>query len=244
MSNRFYTPSELDSLRLAENKIFGKAGAGSLSSSTQNVNNHKGNFGEAIIGNILNLITIETPEAYVCHSVGLPDGRQGETDHVLIYRNRVILVETKAFSGYTSYSVNKEGYLKASKQGQRKTKVNDSNAYAKVALYQQYFTNRKVQCVLAITRDQIKTYSENEIYKICSLDNIMSVIRAEMEEAETVNEPAWPAVKFFASLCIAEPRKVFPEVITGSTPVISLDDVRVKNAVRSNEKYHNKVFSR
>jgi len=241
--NKFYTASELDVLRLADNKIFGSAGAGSQSSSQQNVNNIKGSFGEAIIGNILNLIALETPGLYVCHSVGLPNGQQGETDHILIYRDRIIIVETKAFSGYTAYSVNKEGYLKASKGNTRKRGVDDSHAFSKVALYQQYFTNRKVQCVLAIARDQIKTYSENGIYKVASLDNIMSLIRAEMEEAEPINEPVWPAVKFFASLCISPPQKSFPEVITGSTPIIE-PEYSSRPTARSNHKHFNKIGSR
>ena len=244
MFNRFYTPSELDALRLADNKIFGKAGAGSQSASQQNVNNYKGSFGEEIIGNILNLIAIETPGLYVCHSVGLPNGKQGETDHILIYKNKIIIVETKAFSGYTAYSVNKEGFLKASKGHTRKVRVDDSHAYSKVALYQEFFTNRKVQCVLAIARDQIKTYSENGTYKVASLDNIMSVIRAEIEESEPINEPVWPAVKFFASLCISPPQKTFPEVITGATPVVSLDEARSKNSVRSTSKHLNRIGSR
>lgn len=244
MFNRYYTGSDLAELRLADNKIFGSPGAGTTSSSEQNVNNFKGSFGEAIIGNILNLIAIETPGLYVCHSIGMPDGRQGETDHVLIYRDKVILVETKAFSGYTAYSVNKEGCLKASKGNTRKIRINDNHAFEKVAYYQKFFTNRKVQAVLAVTRDQIKTYSENSTYRVASLDNIMSVIREEIGEAEPIKEPAWPAIKFFASLCIS-PAQTFTNTAitdTGSMPVVRLDEQRTKHVIRSKAQHNNRQY--
>lgn len=243
MFNRFYTPQELSQLRVSDNKIFGEPGA-SLPAVTENLNNHKGHYGEQIIGNILNLLATEIPGLYVCHSIGMPEGFHGETDHVLIYKNKVILVETKAFSGYTAYSVNKEGYLKASKGHTRKIRVNDSNAFEKVSFYQQFFTNRQVQCILAVTRDQVKTYSENNIYKVASLDNIMSVVRDEIAEAEEIKEPDWPAVKFFASLCIAPQIVSVLSVMTGPTKIIDIEEQREKRIIRSNGKHLNRIHSR
>lgn len=202
MLNRYYTGQEIVQLRLANNKIYG-APAASLNKHTDNLNNTKGYFGEAIIGNILNLITVETPGAYVCHSVAFKDNRSGETDHVLIYKNRIILIETKAFSGYTSYRVNKEGVLTASQgKGKGFRRVDDSNVFNKVAYYQEMFPNRKVQAILAITRDEVKTWSENGVYKVSSLDNTMQLIRQIMGEAEDIKEPAWSAVKVFATNCV------------------------------------------
>lgn len=202
MLNRYYTGQEIVQLRLANNKIYG-APAASLNKHTDNLNNTKGYFGEAIIGNILNLITIETPGAFVCHSVAFKDNRSGETDHVLIYKNRIILIETKAFSGYTSYRVNKEGVLTASQgKGRGFRRVDDSNVFKKVAFYQEMFPNRKVQAILAITRDEVKTWSENGIYKVSSLDNTMQLIREIMGEAEDLKEPPWTAVKTFATMCV------------------------------------------
>lgn len=200
---RYYTPTELTQLHLSKNAIFGVPAAGTTSTSKQNVNNHKGSFGEAIIGNILNLIAIETPGLHVCHSVHMPEGHEGETDHVIIYKNKIILVETKAFSSYNAFSVSRDGFLKAGRAGERKRSVPDSNAFKKVAFYQERFPNRHVQSILAITRDRITTFSENGKYKVASLDNIMTMIRDEIDEAENIKEPSWPAVKFFASLCQA-----------------------------------------
>jgi hypothetical protein len=200
--NRYYTGPEIAQLRLANNKIYGEPAA-SLNKYSANLNNAKGYFGESIIGAILNLITIETPGAYVCHSVAFKDNKSGETDHVLIYKDRIILIETKSFSGYSSYRVNKEGVLTASNgKGKGFRKVDDSNVFNKVAYYQEQFPNRKVQAILAITRDEVKTWSENGIYKVSSLDNTMQLIRQIMNEAEDVKEPAWAAVKVFATMCV------------------------------------------
>ncbi len=201
MLNRYYTSQEVAELRLADNKIYGLPAA-SLTKHSPNLNNVKGFFGEAIIGSILNLIAVETPGAYVCHSVGFKDNKSGEIDHVLIYKNRVILVETKAYSGYTSYKVNKEGVLTGSQGKGKGRRIDDSNVFDKVSYYQELFPNRKVQAILAISRDQVKTWSENGRYKVASLDNVMQLIRAEMEAAEDIKEPAWAAVKTFATMCL------------------------------------------
>jgi hypothetical protein len=48
----------------------------------------------------------------------------------------------------------------------------------------------------------VKTVSELTHYKVASLDNIMQVIRKELAAAEDIKEPAWAAVKQFASMCV------------------------------------------
>jgi len=199
--NRYYTSHEVAELRLADNKIYGLPAA-SLTKTSSNLNNAKGFFGETIIGGILDLIAIETPGAYVCHSVGFIDNTSGEIDHVLVYKDRIILVETKAFSGYTSYRVNKEGVVMASYGSGKGRRINDSNIVRKVEYFQEQFPNRKVQAILAIARDEVKTWSENGTYKVASLDNIMKLIRQQMAEAEDIREPAWSAVKSFATMCV------------------------------------------
>jgi len=214
--NRYYTSQEIAELRLADNKIYGLPAA-SLSKTSGNLNNMKGFFGEEIIGNILNLLAVETPGAYVCHSVGFIDNKSGEIDHVLIYKDRIILIETKAYSGYTSYKVNKEGVLTASKDKRHKgRRVDDSNVFTKVAYYQEQFPNRKVQAILAISRDEVSTWSENGRYKVASLDNVMTLIRQEMKAAEDIKEPAWAAVKAFATMCLKPHVK---HITDGSAPI-------------------------
>lgn len=231
MLNRYYTGAEIAQLRLANNKIYG-APAASLNKHTPNLNNVRGYFGESIIGAILNLVTVETPGAYVCHSVAFKDNKSGETDHVLVYKDRIILIETKSFSGYTSYRVNKEGILTASQgAGKGFRKVDDSNVFRKVAYYQELFPNRKVQAILAITRDQVKTWSENGIYKVSSLDNTMQLLRTIMAEAEDLKEPAWSAVKAFATMCV-KPHELnanHAEPVNPTTPIPIIEDNKKKN---------------
>lgn len=202
MLKRYYTGPEIAQLRLANNKIYGEPAA-SLSKYTANLNNVSGYYGEQIIGSILNLIVVQTPGAYVCHSVAFIDNKSGETDHVLLYKDRIILIETKSFSGYSSYRVSKEGLLTASQgKGKGFRRVDDSNVFKKVAYYQEMFPHRKVQGILAITRDEVKTWSENGVYKVSSLDNTMQLIRQIMNEADDIKEPAWAAVKVFATMCV------------------------------------------
>lgn len=199
--NRYYQNHEVAELRLADNKIFG-APAANTTRHSNNLNNSRGAYGEEIIGNILNLLVVETPGAYVCHSVAFIDDTQGETDHVLIYQDRIILVETKAYSGYVSYKVNKEGVLTGSTGKGRYRKINDSNVYSKLSYYQDMFPSRKVQAVIAVARDDVRTWSENGRYKVASLDNFMKLIREQFKDSTPVNEPAWGVVKQFAVMCV------------------------------------------
>ena len=235
MLNRYYTSHEVAELRLADNKIYGLPAA-SLTKHSPNLNNAKGFFGEEIIGNILNLIAIETPGAYVCHSVGFIDNRNGEIDHVLIYKDRIILVETKAFSGYTYYKVNKEGVLTASKGKGRGRKVDDSNVFKKLSYYQELFPNRKVQAILAISRDGVTTWSENGKYKVASLDNIMKLIREQMTEAEDLKEPAWAAVKQFAVMCLKPHRDHDAAVSTPVTASIPIEETMTEHTVQNHRQ--------
>ena len=233
MLNRYYQNHEVAELRLADNKIFG-APAANTTRHSNNLNNSRGAYGEEIIGNILNLIVVETPGAYVCHSVAFLDDTKGETDHVIVYHDRIILVETKAYSGYVSYKVNKEGVLTGSTGKGRYRKINDSNVYSKLAYYQELFPNRKVQAVIAVTRDDVRTWSENGRYKVASLDNIMKLIREMFIEATPVNEPAWGVVKQFAVMCVKPADS--PDVLKPVTSPVGVD-VKENRVVKPKQSY-------
>lgn len=225
MLNRYYTSPEIANLRLADNKIYG-APASSLNKHTANLNNISGYFAEALVGNLINLITVESPGAYVCHSVAFKDNKSGETDHVLIYKNQIILIETKSFSGYTSYRINKEGVLTASQgHGKGFRKLSDSNLFKKVAYYQELFPNREVKAVMAIARDEVKTWSEHPVFKISSLDNTMQLLRKIMSEAGEVKEPAWSAVKTFAIMCVKPLNASHADPVNPDTGPIEIDFV-------------------
>jgi hypothetical protein len=200
-NRRLYSNSEIASFHTSGRKIFGEAGANT--STGLDVNNQKGNYGEQIIGNMLNLIACETEDFYVFHSIGLPLTLAGETDHVVVYKNKIILIETKAYSGYRSLKVNSAGVLRGWKKPTRKPlKVEDNHIFEKINVYQKRFDNRKVQAAIAIVRDDVETSSQTSTYQVVSIDNFFKFLREEIETAAEIKEDAWPAIKFFSMLCI------------------------------------------
>lgn len=212
---KLYSNAEVASFHSSSMKIFGEPA--NNTSSTSDVNNQKGSYGELIIGNMLNLIACETPDFYVFHSVGLPLTLAGETDHVVVYKDKVILIETKTFSSYYSLRVNSAGVLRGRKATMRKPiKVEDNNLYQKMDLYQKRFDNRKVQSVVAIVRDDVETLSENQTYKVVSIANFFSFLRGEIDSAQDIKEDSWPAIKFFSMLCMKkyEPKVSLPPAQT------------------------------
>jgi len=202
---RLYTNSEIAAFREEHPRIYGEPASYAENLTSKDLSNMKGNFGEMVIGNILNLIACETEEFYVFHSVGLPLTLAGETDHVVVYRDKIILIETKAFSGYSSLRTSKAGTLWGTKRGSnRVVTIEDNHLNQKISLFQQRFDNRNVTGVLAAVRDGIDTTSASSVYKVASLDNFFSFIKNEIETAKPIKESSWPAIKFFAMLCIGK----------------------------------------
>lgn len=204
-ARKLYTNGEIASFRAEPPRIYGEPASYAFNELSKDLSNQRGNFGEMIIGNILNLIACETEGFYVFHSIGLPLELAGETDHVVVYKNKIILIETKAFSGYRSLRTSESGSLKGTKHGSNKVwKVDDNHLYQKIDLYQKRFDNRNVTGILATARDGIETTSANSVYRVASMDNFFSMIRNEISTARDIKEDPWPALKFFAMLCISK----------------------------------------
>lgn len=177
--------------------------AASLKKETGNSNNITGYFGEQVVGNLLNLLAMQNAGAYVCHSVGCSDRSLGETDHVFIFNDHILLIETKTLQGHKGFKVNHEGVLMSSKDGKKGYRaINDSHAKAKREHYQNEFPNHSVMTVFVIVSDSVHTWNEHEDYILCSMRNFMTVVKDVMESSKLTNEPAWSGVKKFASMCL------------------------------------------
>jgi len=152
---------------------------------------------------MLNLLACETEGFYVFHSIDLPLTHAGETDHAVVYKNKIILIETKAFSGFDILRVNEAGVLRGRKvsTGER-YRVEDNKIFNKIDLYQKRFDNREVSALLVVARNDIQTSSDNPKYKVASLDNFSKILREELAEAKAIKEVPWPAIKFFSLLCL------------------------------------------
>lgn len=189
-----YNENTLTKLCLSNNKIFGLLARGmppTIDTSTIDIGNLKGQYGESVIGSMLNILALEEPNLYVFHSVANGNGKIGETDHVVLYRNKIILIETKTYNNFKTFKINKQGELRGRKVDQPKSlrKLDNNNLIEKVELYSQMFPDYSVHAITAITRSGVETYSENGKYKVASLDNLLTNIQYHLDHAENI-EPA------------------------------------------------------
>jgi hypothetical protein len=161
-----------------------------IDTSTIDIGNLKGQYGESVIGSMLNILALEKNELYVFHSVANANGKIGETDHVVLYHNKIILIETKTYNNFKVFKINKQGELKGRKIDQPKSlrKLDNNNLIEKVDLYSQMFPDYSVHAITAITRAGIETYSENGKYKVASLDNLLTNIEYHLNQANDISE--------------------------------------------------------
>ncbi len=200
--DKLYTNRTIAEFRLSHNKIFGIPSSYATSDSYLDINAYRGVCGEQIVANLLNLLTLETKGMFVFHSVGTQTG-DGETDHVIVYKNKIIIVETKVFGSYQGFRVNENAVLHGRK-GSREFRVSDNKIMDKVAMYQKRFPNRKVEGILAVVRNNVKVSSKNDLYHVVCLDFFYKTIGEQLTKAVPLKEEDWPAVKYFSSLCLRQ----------------------------------------
>jgi hypothetical protein len=204
-----YSAKMINKLCLSGNKIFGLLARGipaSVNTGTIEIGNLKGKYGETIVGSMLNLIALEKPDLYVFHSVATPYGKIGETDHIILFKNKLILIETKTYNGFKSFRVNKQGELKGKKLDQPKSlkRLDNNNLITKVDLFAKLVPREyTVHAITAVTRAGVETYSENGKYKVASLENLVSNIEYHEQNAIDVDpEEALEVRRLLAAYCL------------------------------------------
>lgn len=176
-----------------------------INTATIDVGNLKGKYGETVIGSVLNILALENPELYVFHSVAAPRNIIGETDHIVLYKNKLILIETKTYSNFRVFKINREGDLRGRKVGERNTlrKLDNNNLIQKVKEYEKLFPEYSVHAITAVTRSDVETMSENGKYKVASLSTILQNVDYHMKMAEStekfLNDES---INYLASNCL------------------------------------------
>jgi len=203
-----YSERALSKLCISGNKIYGLLARGipaNINTSSIDIGNLKGQYGESVIGSLLNILALEDKDFYVFHSVAVHSNKPGETDHVILYKNKLILIETKTYNNFKTFKINKEGELRGRKIDQPQTlrKLDNNNLIDKVNLYQKLFPEYRVHAITAITRAGVETMSENGKYKVASLDNLLQSLDYHITQAVEVSEDLnEESVRFIASRCL------------------------------------------
>lgn len=178
-----------------------------VNTSTIDVGNLKGKYGESVIGSMLNILALENPAFYVFHSIASPYHVMGETDHIVLFHNKLILIETKTYGNFKTFKISKEGDLRGRKNGERNTlrKLDNNNLIQKVKEYEKLFPEYSVHAITAVTRSDVQTTSENGKYKVASLATILQNIAYHMDMAEpTSKELNDESIGWIASFCLSK----------------------------------------
>jgi hypothetical protein len=205
-----YGGKKLAQLCFSNNKIYGLLARGvpaTINTASLDIGNLKGKYGENVIGSMLNILALENDELYVFHSISAPNNKPGETDHVILYKNKLILIETKTYSNFKAFKINKEGDLRGRKVGENNTlrMLENNNLIEKVKDYEMLFPEYSVHAITAITRSNVQTTSENGKYKVASLANILQNIEYHMEKALDVDDELnKESIHYLASHCLSK----------------------------------------
>lgn len=178
-----------------------------INTSTIDIGNLKGKYGESVIGSMLNILALEDDDFFVFHSISAPYNKPGETDHILLYKNKLILIETKTYNNFKIFKINKEGELRGRKIGEPNTlrKLDNNNLIEKVHMYEGLFPEYDVHAITAITRAGVETTSENGKYKVASLANLLQSLDYHVNQAKPVSEDLnMESIRYLASHCLSK----------------------------------------
>lgn len=204
----FYDENTINKLIRADNKIYGLLGRSvppTVNTAAEDIANLKGKYGENIIGSLLNILALEYDDMYVFHSVSTPGNVRGETDHILLYKNKLILVETKTYNNFKAFRIDKEGHLSGVPSHNPKLlrKLDNNNLIQKTMQYQHFFQNFQPHAITAVARAGVQTTSENGKYKVASLDTLIHNLNYHQAQAKPISvEETENAVRFLARTCL------------------------------------------
>lgn len=145
----------------------------------------------------LNALINAYEDLYVFHSVNMKNA-DGETDHILVFRNKIILLETKTHSGHHSFRVSSNGALYGYK-GKRSYRIDDNKLYSKMESIGRRFPEYKVEGIIVISQRNVGTRSSHHAYNVVSLDTFENTLQERLDSDFAPNNKV--VVKYFSALC-------------------------------------------
>lgn len=163
----------------------------------------RGLMAENAVSSILNLLTLEREEMYVFHAVE-EENPVGETDHILLYKRKLILIETKNRANIDSLTFSNKGELLGIRRGKdaTKIKVNSNNLLKKVERYSELYPSLEVQGVIVTHHDTQKLESEIEGFHLTRISDLIPYILGEADKVQKNSIDVLPVIKDIAVRCI------------------------------------------
>lgn len=165
--------------------------------------NLRGLIAEHAVASVLNLVSLEEENFFVFHSVGL-ENEAGETDHIIVYENKIFIIETKNSAALEKLVLTKAGKA-VGHNGSTRVKMSNNNLSEKVKKYAQQFPEHDVKG-LYIVHHSTKAIRSNlkdcEVIRISRLfDRLVDVKSSKVKSVENRD-----VVRYFAGFCIRNER--------------------------------------
>jgi len=209
-----FTPSSTE-------RIFGKPGA-SLTWGIGGIRHSDvlvaGKEGENATGKVLAELSSKLPELYVFHSLRWPESN-GDTDHAIVYKNLVMIIDTKRWKGSRKYSITIKGEIKRGTVPFPEGKVKIGGA---LQVWRRKVPQALIKGVVAIAQEKVFVVRDHNWYK--APYRLVEQEKLDQYIVETIEKHKVPAdylgnrkiLETFASLLV-KPRDPRAGLIQGNT---------------------------
>jgi hypothetical protein len=177
-----------------------------------------GKEGEIATGKILKELTTEIPGLYAFHSLRWPESN-GDTDHILVYKDLAIVVDSKRWKGSRKYSITAKGEIKRGTVPFPEGKVKIGYA---LQSWRKKLVTAKVTGVVAISQEKVFVVRDRNWYtapyRLVEEEKLKEFITSTVQK----HKPTHTSQENFKLLCdlagfLVKPRDPRAGLIQGST---------------------------
>ena len=161
----------------------------------------RGLIAENAVASLLNLLTLERENLFVFHSISEEENPVGETDHILLYKRMLLIIETKNRSNISDLKLTKDGELIATKAGKAFT-VNGNNILKKVDKYKSLYPALDVKGVIVAHHATQTLTSEVANCNLTQLNTLIPYVLEQVDAVEKNSVDVIPIIKDIAIRCI------------------------------------------
>lgn len=211
-----YSASEFVDLLKSKHRIFGVHGAsltwgigGSMSGAVT-----AGGEGEKQVGKLLDEYAEKNPRVFVFHSVQWP-GSKGDTDHMLVCGNLVIIIDAKRWKSKRKYSVTPKGAVLRGTVAFPEGKVKMMPAMK--AWRQQLGSSNKVMGVVCIAQTEVfVAYDKNwhsAPYRLVVAEKLFEYLDSLLSKSPKAQQKVDPKTLLTIGKKVIKPRNRRAEII-------------------------------
>jgi hypothetical protein len=144
-------------------KIYGVPGA-SLTwgiGGVQGASTEVGKDGEEFTAKVLKEYASQIEGLYVFHSIMLPDGK-GDTDHIIVYGDKVIIIDSKRWKSVRKYGISASGHVLRGTVAFPEGKV---KTYFAIQKWKQNLSKNSVQGIVCIAQEKVFVTRDRNWYR-------------------------------------------------------------------------------